>query len=126
MSSGLVYVVEDNPEMADLIGAVAEECGFEPSVANDAKTFQSLFLAGPVPPVGIILDIVVEDMDANELMAWLVDQGSACPIVLVSGYGGRYLEATAKLGTARGANVKAVLSKPFHMAELEQILDSLK
>ncbi len=62
------------------------------------------------------------DMDGNELIDWLSEQGHSFPIVLISGYGDQYLPLAERLGLAKGANIVETLAKPFDVGALKEIL----
>lgn len=120
MAAPSLIVVDDEPDMAALIGHVAEELGFSVRVAQNGEQFQRLW--DEEKPAAAVLDIVMPDMDGNELLDWLIQQGGAIPVVLVSGFGGRYLELAHRLGSERGATITANLTKPIRIGDLRDAL----
>jgi DNA-binding response OmpR family regulator len=126
MNKPILAVVDDDPDMADIIQYVAEEVGFEARVAFNAIEFQKIWHETELS--AIVMDIVMPDMDGNELLLWLVEEGCSVPILLVSGYDVKYLRAAESLGKIRGAPVVGTLRKPFAVdevgAKLKQILET--
>jgi DNA-binding response OmpR family regulator len=126
MSKPILVVVDDDPDMADIIQYVAEEIGFEVRAAFNAIDFQKIW--HETEPTAIVLDIVMPDIDGNELLQWLVEEGCSVPILLVSGYDGKYLRSAESLGKNRGAPIVGTLRKPFAVddvsAKLKQIIET--
>jgi CheY-like chemotaxis protein len=120
MTKPFLIVVDDNSDMADFVRDVAEDLGFEVKICTSANEFQQAYSLKI--PTGIVMDIVMPDMDGNELIKWLVDQGCIIPIVIMSGYGGKYLAAAEKLGKSQGATVTGTLTKPVRVDVLEPVL----
>ncbi len=123
MTRPLLIVVDDEPEMAEFVGDVAETLGFDVRIATSAKGFQEIWPASE--PSAVVMDVVMPDMDGNELLQWLTEHDCTVPIVLMSGYDGKYLELAEKLGTARGAPVVGTLRKPIRLRDLEALLNDL-
>lgn len=128
MTKPLLLIVDDQISMAEFVSDVAGDLGFEPLITTSSKDFQSAYLKST--PLAIVMDIVMPDMDGNELLKWLVSQQSDTPVVIMSGYEGKYVELAKLLATERGAIVVGSLVKPFTVEDLEkilaEILDSLK
>jgi hemerythrin len=117
MKDPILLVVDDEPDVASHVGSVGERLGFEVSVAVTAKEAQQFWLENPVAT--IVIDVVMPDIDGNELIQWLVEQGSYAPIILMSGYEGKYIDSARRLGIAKGAPIMAALIKPFDPEDLE-------
>ncbi len=124
MSDLKLIVVDDEPEMAALIGEVASGEGFSVRLARSGEQFQELW--GQEKPSAAVMDIVMPDMDGSELLDWLVRQDCGVPVMLISGYGGRYLEIVRRLGSDRGARICRDLTKPVRVAVLRDALRDLK
>ena len=114
MSKPLLLIIDDDALMVDLVSSVAEGAGF------DAEAFQKAWLTKP--PAAIIMDIVMPRMDGMALLLWLSEHNCTTPIILMSGYEGKYLNMAEKLGTATGDNIIGTLDKPFNISELETLL----
>lgn len=120
MAKCVLIVVDDEPDMADYVKDVAEMVGFEALTASSGKEFQSL--CAKAPPDAVVMDIVMPDMDGIELLKWISGNGYTCPIILISGYGGAYIDTAATLGKAQNVQVVGTLSKPIPLAEMEALL----
>jgi PAS domain S-box-containing protein len=64
-----LLVVDDDVGMVKYIGEVAEVLGFAPRLANSAKELMAML--DDCRPAGIVMDIVMPDMDGVELIQWL-------------------------------------------------------
>jgi len=120
MSKPLLIVVDDEPEMADLVIEVAHLSGFDTRTTSSGKEFQAVW-AGCKPTV-IVMDLVMPDMDGVELLYWLSEQNCRTPIILMSGYDAGYLEMANHVATGKGKKIVGTLTKPFQIAELEELL----
>ena len=123
MTKPLLMVVDDLISMAELVSTVAEGLGFEVQIYSNSYDFKAGYLKSP--PLAIIMDIVMPDVDANELLKWLVNQDSSTPVVIMSGFEGKYLASTKMLAERRGAVIVGALTKPFPIKELEQVLSEI-
>ena len=99
MTNPCLLIVDDEPEMAEYVGDVADGMGFDCVIATSAK--DALDLYGIHKPIGIVMDVVMPDMDGIELVQALAALGCVVPIIV----GG--------------------LSKPFRAAELEALLKQI-
>ncbi len=118
-----LLVVDDDAGMAKYIGEVAEVLGFAPRLAGSAKELMAML--DDCRPAGIVMDIVMPDIDGVELIQWLAKRKCTAPIVVISGYDKKYAEAVETIGTDMGAVVIGTLSKPFDIAELEACLGKI-
>ncbi len=121
MSKPLLIIVDDEPEMADLVKDVGELAGFDILIANNAKDFQTIWTNNT--PSVIVMDLVMPDMDGVELLYWLGERKCDTPIILISGYGEGYLEMADHMGSGKGDQIVGTLKKPFQLAELEAMLN---
>lgn len=123
MSKPQLLIVDDEPDMAKFLSDVAEGMGFDVKIATSAKEFQDIYSA--TTPAGILMDIVMPEMDGNELLEWLALQNKYTPVILMSGYDGEYLQTAATLAEARGAIIIAGLAKPIRIIDLEPLLKDI-
>lgn len=120
MTNPVLIVVDDEPDMADFVKDVAEMVGFETLVANSAKEFQNL--CAKAKPDAVVMDIVMPDMDGIELLKWISGNGYSCPVILISGYDGGYIDAAAQLGKVQGVPVVGTLTKPIPLDQMKMML----
>ncbi len=120
MSNQSLIVVDDEPELAAIVLDVAGTLGFDCLTANSGKELQNIWTDGS--PDVIVLDIFMPDLDGLELIKWLAVQDHQAPVILVSGYGQKYIESARQLGEARGVNIIGTLIKPFEVGDLKALL----
>ena len=123
MTKPLLLVVDDEQGMAEFISELAEDVGFDVKIETSAKKFQDTYIA--TNPTGIVMDIVMPEMDGNELVQWLGQQDSSTPVILMSGYAGQYIQAAEMIGQAGGAIIIGSLAKPIRADDLEPLLKEI-
>jgi FixJ family two-component response regulator len=123
MTKPLLFVVDDEPTMAEYVGEIGEMVGFTVRTAKSGREFQEL--CAEETPSGVVTDIVMPDIDGNEVLEWLAANLSTTPVVVMSGTDHGYVGTAVKLGKLRGANVVGSLEKPFRVAEIEPLLRSM-
>jgi len=122
----LLIVVDDEQDMAEFISNVAKNLGFDVEIATSAREFQDLYRS--TSPTAVVLDIVIPEMDGNEILEWMAPQDKFTPVILISGFDGKYIKAVKAVGRASGATIVGSLVKPIRADELEtklqQIIDA--
>jgi DNA-binding NtrC family response regulator len=120
MSAPLLIAIDDEPEIASLVVDVAAPLGFRALSATSVREFYRLTEA-QWPDV-IVSDLCIPEVDGIELMQQLVERGSEAGLILISGYGGRYLPLAEMIGRERGLHLLGQLEKPFSLDALRQVL----
>jgi PAS domain S-box-containing protein len=109
-----VLVIDDDPDVRDLLGRVLERAGFE--VATAATGGEGLTLAEKLEPTVITLDLKMPGMDGREVLSRLKDDPALAdvPVVLVTMISER----------SRGMVVDAdhYMTKPVDRNELLEVL----
>jgi DNA-binding response OmpR family regulator len=108
-----VFVVDDEPDMVDLLATILKSDGFQVDTDTDGRSALARLLADP--PDLVLLDLMMPDLDGMELLKLLrLDaKGENVPVLLVSARSGHQYQ----LGTLQlGAN--AYICKPFSPREL--------
>lgn len=123
MTGNRLLIVDDDPAVAQLVETVAREEGYEVATTSTLEDF--LGYLDRDFPTHIILDLNMPAADGIELMRVLAERRSKAKIVIISGVGGRVLDAARRLGQDRGLDVVTTLSKPFRLQELSQLLSGL-
>lgn len=123
MTTPLLIVVDDEPDMAHVVQTIGEIAGLESKVATNAMDFQKLILDHQ--PTVIVMDIVMPDMDGIEQLKWLAEQNCFVPVVLMSGFSGKYIEVASLYGSAKGIPIIGTLTKPFAIDKLQGLLKTL-
>ncbi|UUX51610.1 response regulator [Nisaea acidiphila] len=119
----VILVVDDEPEICDYVETVAEEMGIAAVTSVTAKQFMQLY--GTTRPAGIVMDIVMPDMDGIELVQWLGEQGHGIPVLLMSGYTPTYADSLVDIAKGCGVRISGRLTKPFAIDDLEAALTAL-
>ena len=115
-----VFVVDDEPDVADLVCTILTAHGFEVRMSTDGRSALSQILADP-PDIAII-DLMMPDLDGFELLSLLrIDSRTAdLPILILSA---RSTPGDQLRSLQLGAN--AYVCKPFSPNELVRQLRNL-
>lgn len=105
-----VFIVEDDPNIRDIVSAYLKKDGYEVTSANSAE--EAWELAKKSPPDMWILDIMLPGMDGYELCK-RIRQDSEVPIIIISA---KDDEVDKILGLELGSD--DYLTKPFSPREL--------
>jgi DNA-binding response OmpR family regulator len=112
-----ILAIEDDPEVLGLYKAFLQRRGYEVLSAAGAVEGMSLLQANPDTRL-ILLDLNLPGMSGEEWIAWYLQQGRQTPVVVASGKGDI-------LTITKGKNMTAALTKPFHMEELQELIEVL-
>ncbi len=112
MSQSLVMVVDDEPDIRDLVREILEDEGYAVVVAEDVKSAREA-IEERVPDL-VLLDIWMPEQDGVSLLKEWRDQGALkFPVVMISGHG---TVETAVEATRLGA--VDFIEKPLSLARL--------
>ena len=118
-----LFVVDDEPDMVDLLATILRADGFEVETDTDGRSALARILNDP--PDLVLLDLMMPDLDGMEILKLLrLDaKGAGVPVLVVSAR----TSHQDQLGTLQlGAN--AYICKPFSPRELvrqvHQLLDA--
>lgn len=120
MNSNRLLVVDDEPDVSEFVGAVAEEAGFKVSIAHNAEDFRSGYRS--FDPSVIILDLIMPDADGIEHLRYLAENGCHSSILILSGADTRVIAAAQRLAAGLGLSIMGVLQKPATVFDLEAML----
>ncbi len=107
-----VLVVEDQPELAQLIRRLLEPVGYAVTVSTDAETALDTF-ASVTDPALLITDVVMPGMTGPELAAALRARHPGLPVLFMSGYTAAALGPQVHLDEN-----SALVEKPFNRSTL--------
>jgi DNA-binding response OmpR family regulator len=112
-SSPVILVVEDQPQMRDLLGAVLTSAGYRVVEAPDGSTALAHLRTGATDLV--LLDVVLPDFDGYAVARWIRAEPAFAqlPILMLTGL---VTEADAVQGFSAGAD--DYVRKPFLINEL--------
>jgi CheY-like chemotaxis protein len=115
-----ILVVDDEPDIRELIGETLSFAGWEPRFAADGE--EALAALAAAPPDLIVLDVMMPLLDGRTVARRLLADPAtaAIPVVMVSA---RSQAADVEQGLAAGA--AAYLTKPFAPSQLVATIRSL-
>jgi CheY-like chemotaxis protein len=116
-----VLVVDDLPEMTETLQRVLEVHGHQVTLANNG--IQALQRLQEFSFDIMLLDILLPEKDGIEVLRELRTMKQNPKVVAMTG-GGRAADYSV-LKVARKLGASATLRKPFQMAELLEVIDSL-
>ena len=105
-----VLVVEDEPELSEVVCAVLEDEGYDVATASDGRTAVDMVIASP--PDLIILDMGLPILGGEEVAAKIHETLSSPPPILVMSAAGTVAERARRIGAA------SYIAKPFDLDDL--------
>ncbi|HSE13744.1 MAG TPA: sigma-54 dependent transcriptional regulator [Rudaea sp.] len=112
MSSGLVLVVDDEPDIRTTVKEILEDEGYQVAVAENAAAAREA--RRQLRPDVVLLDIWMPDLDGISLLReWAANGAPPCPVIMMSGHG---TVETAVEATRLGAY--DFVEKPISLAKL--------
>jgi len=112
-----ILAIEDDPDVLQLYKSYLQKRGYEVLSASGAVEGINILKANPDTRL-ILLDLNLPGMSGEEWIAWYFQQGKQTPVVVASGKGDI-------LTITKGNNMTAALTKPFHMEELQELIEVL-
>lgn len=119
-----LLVIDDEPTLAEFVAQVASDCGFQPVLTADDRSFRDSFRSER--PDVVVLDLGMPGMDGVELLRFLADEDNRAPVLIISGFDRRVLESAFRLGEALGLQMVGPLEKPVRAHALERLLGELR
>ena len=120
MTRRRLLIVDDEPRFAALVERVAQQLAFDVEVTHHGLEFKNAYLRRR--PDVVVIDMVMPDIDGNELVLWLVNQGSEADLIIITGYHPDYAVNARLLAEYKGMRSVATLSKPVSVPRLRQAL----
>jgi EAL domain-containing protein (putative c-di-GMP-specific phosphodiesterase class I)/CheY-like chemotaxis protein len=120
MSGHRLLIIDDEPAIGALIARIATSAGYQTLVVDRADEFMQH--VNSWLPTHIVMDLQMPVVDGLELLSQLAADRCAASIMLISGVGDSVVNAARRVGTARGLNVIAALTKPFSSDALADVL----
>jgi CheY-like chemotaxis protein len=115
-----VLVIEDHPQMRDLLRRQLEREGYAVDTAADGE--EGLRLQAARPADLVITDIFMPNLDGIETICRLHTDYPATKILVISG-GGRLVQGADYMVAAREAGAHAALRKPI---EREALIETVR
>jgi len=121
MTFSTIYIIDDEPQITELLGEFILLLGYEANIYTQAKQFFEDNNPGLKDSI-LILDLIMPEMDGIEVMRQLAQAGNAPSLILISGYDQGVLHSAEQLAQMHSLNILATLSKPLQFDELRDIL----
>lgn len=115
-----ILVVDDEPELRDSLKAMLESCGH--AVAAAGSTPEALVAIEADRPDVVLTDIFLGDDDGYALLSALRAHEEKIPVIAMSG-GGSGPDGADALTLAESLGAAAVISKPFRLKDLLEVID---
>jgi DNA-binding response OmpR family regulator len=112
-----ILAIEDDPNVLSLYKHYLQKRGYHVLSASGAVEGMTILADNPDTRL-ILLDLNLPGMSGEEWIAWYLQQGKRTPVVVASGKGDI-------LTITKGNNMTAALTKPFHMEELQELIEVL-
>ncbi|MGA7615727.1 MAG: response regulator [Thermoanaerobaculia bacterium] len=112
-----ILAIEDDPDVLQLYVSFLQRKGYDVLSAKGAEEGMSMFRRNPDTRL-ILLDLNMPGMTGEEWISWYLQQGRRVPVIVASGKGDI-------LTITKGNNLTAALTKPFHMEELQELIEVL-
>jgi CheY-like chemotaxis protein len=119
-----LLIVDDEPRFATFVGKVAAPLGYDVEITTHGRDFQKAYRKNK--PDTIVIDMVMPEIDGNELILWLVNQGCDADIIIITGFSPDYAVNARILGEFKGLRSVRTLSKPVSVARLRMILEDVQ
>jgi CheY-like chemotaxis protein len=108
------------PDFGEMVRKVAPDLGYETRVTTTAAPFQRPI--HELQPTLIVMDMVMPEMDGNELVVWLMEQGYDAGLIIITGYSPEYAKDASLLAEFKGLRSVITLAKPIRLDKLREVL----
>jgi CheY-like chemotaxis protein len=118
-----LLVVDDDPIILALINNLAEVSGFSVEATDNPRSF--LGLIERFKPDGLIIDIVMPEMDGFEVIRTLRDIDRRVPILLISAHPDEYLGLAKDMMECFQPTGVSTMAKPLSVDGLHAFLETI-
>jgi DNA-binding response OmpR family regulator len=115
-----LLALDDNLPLAELIGRVAAQCGFETHTTDDPTVLPRLL--DEWKPDVLTLDLSMPREDGVGILSLLEESHFTGSILIVSGQDSWLRKAARRLAAGRGLNVIEDMEKPVDLSTLRKVL----
>ncbi len=118
--SPIILIVEDDPDIRDVLGEALAARGFTPVTADNGRAALDVVHRSGVRPAVILLDLMMPEMDGEQFLA-----AKACDLMLASVPALIVTAQPDKAPPELPATVKAIVQKPVPLGMLVQMIRDL-
>ena len=122
MPQNTVYLIDDEPEMVELLSEVVEMIGLDAQGFTQASVFFEQIEVFSENSI-LILDLNMPEMDGIEVMRRLAGMRNPPALILVSGHDAGVLHSAEKLCEAHKLELIASLGKPLSLDRIRKLLN---
>ena len=122
MTQNTVYLIDDEPEMVELLSEVVEMIGLDAQGFTQASVFFEQIEVFSENSI-LILDLNMPEMDGIEVMRRLAGMRNPPALILVSGHDAGVLHSAEKLCEAHKLELIASLGKPLSLDIIRKLLN---
>lgn len=115
-----VLIVDDDPDVAPPIEAIARRLRFDVMMRKDGLDFECV--VDEFRPTMIFLDLALPGRDGLELVGRLVANNYPGKLVVMSGWDVTQIQLVSNCASAQGLIVAGTLLKPFRICKLVDLL----
>ncbi|PJZ47594.1 EAL domain-containing response regulator [Leptospira saintgironsiae] len=121
-NSKKLLILDDEEEIAKILGEIAVDCGFEVSLSHTAPDFLD-----KVDPSFdcVILDLMIPGMDGVDVIRFLSEKEVHPDVILISGADRRTLHSAETLAGEYGLHIAAVMEKPIRVSDIRNTLSAI-
>jgi len=119
-----LLAVDDDDNCSELIVRTALKCGYEAFPVADARALRETI--SHWRPHVVTLDLCLPDVDGFEALTSLKTVEFSGQLIVISGQPEWLREQAAKLALNSGLRVPAHMSKPVELAQLRELLTTIK
>jgi DNA-binding NtrC family response regulator len=119
-NSKKILVVDDQPDVANQIGAYLDHMGFGTVVVNSVEA--ALVIFDPKMFELVISDVLMPGKNGFDMVQFIKNDYPDIPVALISGYFDQHMKDCQKI-----LNIDKIYQKPVFLKTIKQILnDTLK
>lgn len=118
-----LLILDDEEAFGGFVARVAQDLGWAAENTATVEDFQARFRAAP--PDAVTLDLQLGASDGVEQLRFLHAMRYTRPIVLISGFDSRVIDAAQQLGSSLGLMIVDGIQKPARVAAVRAVLERL-
>jgi CheY-like chemotaxis protein len=117
--TGTILVVDDEPELRKLAGAILESSGYSVLFARNGREAVEIFRQNTPGIAAVLLDMTMPVMGGNEAFGLIRELQPGVPIIVSSGYA--EVSAREELGSGK---IAGFIQKPYTLTKLVQCIQA--